>query len=285
MKNTQSKIKYEKIIPNQTSSLKVLHIQQKKFDAPLHFHEEIEITWIIKGQGNRFVGDSIESFEENDLLILGNSLPHCWINHKNQIEDCKAIVLQFRQDFMGTEIWQKPEFQSLSLFFTNIRKGLQFLGNTKKLRDLILEVKNNEGLKRLFSLFILLQEMQNWETKKTLASEGFTQYHPQKTQLKRIEETFSYLHKHFKEEIKLEDLADKLHMSKSAFCHFFKNNTGKTFSTMLNEMRLAYACRLLIESDKNIAQIAYESGYQNLSYFNKVFRTKYKMSPRAYKNM
>jgi YesN/AraC family two-component response regulator len=252
------------------------------FDFLWHYHPEYELTYISKGKGKRMVGDSFETFEAGDLVILGPMIPHTWNSDKMAKENCRAIVIQFSQDFI-TQLLQFPEMVAFEKLFTKAGRGLHF--NTSKNTNCFLLLEKMLQSKGLTSFNLLLQLLQELSIKKALPLTS-QHYKPMKgnENQQRINKVFLYVQKEFKENISLKKAASIIHLSESAFCKFFKRASGKTFSTYVNEIRIAYASQLLIESDKAIGEIAFESGFESLTYFNRVFMKAKGVKPRELRN-
>jgi AraC-like DNA-binding protein len=210
-------------------------------------------------------------------------LPHTWISEKRGKENCSAIVIQFSVDFLA-QLFQFAEMAGLKKLFAHADRGLKFtLPKNQDVRPLLQEmVQVNE----LLSFSLLLQLLQQLSTKKASPIVS-VQFKPMKgnENQQRINTVFQYVQKEFKEDISLKKAATLVHLSESAFCKFFKRASGKTFSDYTNEIRIAHACQLLIETDQSITQIAYHSGFDSITYFNRVFLRKKKVSPVVYRKM
>jgi YesN/AraC family two-component response regulator len=248
------------------------------FEFLWHYHPEYELTYISKGKGKRLVGDSFETFEAGDLVLIGPMIPHTWNSDKMAKENCRAIVIQFSQDFI-TQLLQFPEMVAFEKLFTKAGRGLHFNATKKTNCIQILEKMQKSTVLTGFTL--MLQLLQELSIKKALplTSVHYKQMKGNENQ-QRINKVFLYVQKEFKEHISLKKAASIIHLSESAFCKFFKRASGKTFSTYVNDIRIAYASQLLIESDKAIGEIAFESGFESLTYFNRVFLKTKGVKPR-----
>lgn len=253
------------------------------FEFLWHYHPEYELTLITKGSGTRLVGDSYYKFEEGDLVLLPPYLPHTWISEKTDNQNCQAIVIQFSNAFVE-KLFQFSELVSITKLFEKSTRGLQF--HYPKYNDLLLLlqklIQGNEVIG--FSKFI--QVMHLLSSKKTSAIASL-HYKPVKgnENQQRINQVFKYVQNNFKERVSLEQAATMIHLSVSAFCKFFKRASGKTFSDYTNEIRIAFACQLLIETDMSISEIATASGFDSMSYFNRVFLKKKKIQPAAFRKL
>jgi len=264
----------------------------EKFSVPhtydiWHNHIELEFLHIIKGSGTRFIGDSIEAFEDGDLVLVGPNLPHVWRSDKKYYENnpdlkVEVILTQFLKDFVGKEFLNLPEMVSLREFLDDASQGIQILGETralvsKKLVDLI----HATGGEKLLEFLSILNFIAKSKEYKILSSLGFVDSYQSKG-ADRINKVHDYIMNNFTEDISLPQAADIANMNETAFCRYFKSTTLKTFTQFLNEVRVGYACKLLLHQNFNIASVGYESGFKNISYFNRVFKNALGVTPQQY---
>ena len=253
------------------------------FDFYWHYHPEYELTCILQGRGKKLVGDSYENFREGDLVLLGPNLPHTWISDKRRKENCRAIVIQFSPAFVE-QILQFWELTALEKLFINSYKGLQL--NHVKTNQCVTLMQEMIGASEVHKFSLLLQVFDLLSTMQatSLASAKYRAMKGNDNQ-QRINQVFQYVEREFKQGLSLKKAADSIHLSQSAFCKFFKRASGKTFSDYTNDIRIAHACRLLMETDKPIRAIALESGFESLTYFNRVFLKKKKLRPGAFRKL
>jgi YesN/AraC family two-component response regulator len=253
-----------------------------RFDFFWHFHPEYELTYIVKGRGKRLVGDSIESFREGDFVLIGSNIPHVWVSDEKRKQPCHAIVLQFSEAFVKA-ILALPELQELNNMIKLSSRGLKinYSGSSGLLNELT-DLVQSTNTKAITDFLSLLQNISTQKTK-VLTSASYQPSSLQQTT--RINKVLNYLQKHFTSSISLTKAASEIHLSESAFCKYFKRSMGKTFSDYVNDLRIAHAMMLLLETDKNIQSIAYESGFENISYFNRVFLKKNKCRPSAFRKI
>jgi AraC-like DNA-binding protein len=254
-----------------------------------HFHQELELNYIIKSKGTRFIGDHISTFTDGDMVLVGSNLPHVWKNDKeyySTVNETKAEIINFHflEDFAGKDLLQLPEFHNIQEMFIQSARGIRILGETKKR----IEVKMKkmfqlEGGDRVIQLIQILNLIGNSSEIELLASSGFLQaYHAVKND--RIEKVINYILNHFGEKIYLDEVAEMANMNASAFSRYFKQATKKSFMDFLLEVRIGFACKLLIENNLNVSGICYESGFNNQSNFNKQFKIATGKSPKEYRN-
>jgi len=249
------------------------------FEFKWHYHPEYELTLITKGKGRRLVGDSNEGFAEGDLVLLGPGLPHTWSSDKGR-KEVSAVVIQFSSDFIHNFL-SYTGFDNLARLLSMASRGLLFPRSKETALQIEL-LPALAGVEKVVSLLTILQKLS--EQKNTnLSSEYFTVVKSEKTE-NRINKVCQYVQKKSSEVIDLEQTANLIHLSPSAFCKFFKRATGKTFSDYINDIRIGNTCHLLTEPDKAISEIAYETGFESLTYFNRIFLKKKRVTPREFRN-
>ncbi|HRH50443.1 MAG TPA: AraC family transcriptional regulator [Panacibacter sp.] len=248
-----------------------------------HYHPEYELTFIVKGSGKRLVGDSYEQFSEGDLVLLGPNLPHSWVSEQIKKQNCQAIVIQFSTEFIAP-LLQYQEMKDIEKLLSRAEKGLHFKRlKNKEIIQILHEIKDSKAVDA-FTLLIQLLHKLSANTSIVLSSSEFKPLKGNQNQ-QRINKIFQFIQKGFREKISLQKAAALIHLSESAFCKFFKRACGKSFSDYVNDIRVSNACQLLIETDKPIAQIAFESGFESLTYFNRVFLKKKKVRPGEFRKM
>lgn len=270
------------------SSFKFKKISLPSFEFNWHCHPEYEVMFMLNSRGKRFIGDSISYYRQGDLFFIGANLPHTWYaspakNGKEQRHE--AILIQFLENFAGLNVQEVPELTSLHQLFNGSSRGLQIHGKTKAvIAEKMKRMESISAVDRLTNLICILDIIGRADKndKEVLSSVEFNQRF-QPLEQSRIDRVCTYINKHFRDKLRLEDTADIANMSVTAFSRFFKKSTGKTFIKYVNELRIGQACKLLIEEDLTIAEICYEVGFNNLSNFNRRFFERHNMSPRKYR--
>ncbi len=258
------------------------------YPTPWHYHPEYELVLVVKSSGKRTVGNHEAPFSDGDLVLLGPNLPHSFQNDPEYYEGdpsltAEAIVIHFTEDFLGGEFFKLPEMVRVSQLFAQAKFGLQVLGGTRqKVADIMQEMPGMSGHGRIIGLLTILEILSLSEEIRPLASRGFVQQYDVWGD-DRITKVHKYIMKNFSSDISLADAAEVANMSIPAFCRFFKACTRKAFSVYLNETRVGYACKLLLEEKFNISQICYVSGFNNMSNFYRQFKKVTGKSPLQYK--
>jgi AraC-like DNA-binding protein len=253
-----------------------------RFGFYWHFHPEAELTLIVRSRGRRFVGDSIEDYRDGDLVLLGPDLPHTW-QSAGGTRRHEAVVVQFRPDFLGRGFLGRPEAARVRRLLERAAVGLQFTGRAQREAARSMEaLERRSGLSRIAGLLELLETLARSREARPLSSPAFRPS-LRRGDGRRIDRVLRFLSEAFTGPVALADAADRAHLSVPAFCRFFRRSTGKTFVDALHELRVGFACRRLIESDEPVASIAFASGFNNLSNFNRRFRALRGTSPREYR--
>lgn len=273
----------EPIARTEDSSLYSRHITEVRFDHPLHYHPEIEITAITRSRGTCVVGDYVGSFDAGDLFLLGKNLQHFFSNTQRPVGGAEAEVLQFNREFSNQFIDATPELQSFAKLLDRARLGLVFDRETSsRATTLLRKLRQSHAFDRIRVFMELIDCLLTARNYRMLANPGYVgQSTPQDSE--RMQIACRYILEHFSEEIHHQELAARVHLAPASFCRLFKKVTRKTCTAFINEIRLGHACRLLLESEASITEIAFACGFRNLSNFNRRFRERYAMSPRDYR--
>jgi AraC-like DNA-binding protein len=241
-----------------------------QFETPWHYHAEYELVLILKSQGKRFVGNHVSDYREGELDLLGPNLPHWYRKDEDQVIG-GSLVIHFREEFLGKSFVGIPEMQKIRLLFERSRMGIHFRGEARQeatqQMQAMLPLQGMDRLLCLLSLLTILAESTDYAL---LSSPELSGQNLRDSD--RLNAVFEYVMNHFREEIRVEEVADLAMMSYSGFCRYFKNRTKKNFSHFVNEIRIGYACKRLMESDVSVSQVCYESGFNNMANFGKQFK-------------
>jgi AraC-like DNA-binding protein len=263
-----------------TSSFYAYRFQVPFFEFKWHYHPEYELTYIVKGNGYRIVGNTYENYTDGDLVLLGPNLPHTWTGKAIENENFEAIVIQFSKEFIGAFLGF-DEAQLIKTLFENSNRGISFEANSKWVES-IKSLTELDGMDKIMRLISVLHELSQTNYK-LIAPNTFHTIVSKKSEL-RINEVCLFIQKNFNSAISLKQVANQIYLTESNFCKFFKKATGKTYSDYLNEIRINEAARLLLQTDKTISQISFECGFESLSYFNRVFLKKKSQTPSVFRN-
>lgn len=280
------KASYEILQPITGQSFLFRKFDKLAFNAPYHFHPEYELTCILKGAGKRFVGSHMEDFAAGDLVLLGPNLPHCWKlepEGKSQ-EEAGAIVIQFSANFLGDDFFNKPELQHIKKLLKKSASGISFHSGTQAAvnQTLINLSHETNNFRLLVGLIEMLQRLAAAAEYKLL-DQNRVVAEPTLAEQERINPVFAYLVENFRQHVSLETAAGIANMTTNAFCKYFKKITRKTFMETIIEYRLNYAIQQLVQTDKPISDISFDSGFGDVSHFYKMFKVKMHVSPLNYR--
>jgi AraC-like DNA-binding protein len=275
---------FEHVSTNPRSSFIHKFMEVPSFDAPFHFHPQLELTWIIKGAGMRYVGRSVQEFKEGDLVFLGPNLPHCWINQKTD-DGVAAHVIQFKEDFLGRDFFNIPEMEHIKRFLEQSKSGFVISKPTSGIiQEKIQQLSSSLPVKRIYCLLEILEVLAS-SVDLTLLDESMIRLNQDLPHTERFKKVISYLIQNYKQEIQLDQMAELVHMTPSSFCRFFKGVMKKTLIEVVMEFRIKHACHLLTNTDLGISQVAIESGFGDLPYFNRRFKKMMGCNPSTYRRV
>jgi len=262
--------------------------REKFFKYPWHYHQEMELILVLEGKGTRLLGDSIEKFEAGDLVLIGKNTPHIWQNPKHYYEkdstkNVEAIVLHFYEHFHGEKFAQLPETRFLTNLYAKARNGLKVYGKSHSdIKAILLNMQRESDFIKILSLLKIMEILHTRQEFRNLATDTFVRHYFEHKN-ERFNAAYNYLMENFNRKVRLAEVAEITHLSETAFCRFFKRHSGKSFSQFLKVIRIGYACQLLSEKDDTISNVAYLSGYENISNFNKHFKELKNTTPNAFK--
>lgn len=270
------------------STLKIKWGEIPFFTYPWHFHKEYEILYMLESTGTRYVADSIEPFSPGELVMMAGNLPHYWRNDDEYYEGnpqirAKRIVVHFPNDFLRPQIDTYPEFHTIKNLLARSEKGIRFFQpESDEIGKKLLKLLHLKGFKQLMRFIEILYEMSLNTNYKLLASEA---YKPGNHVISdnRLEKITRFLTYNYQNEITLQEVADIAGMHPTAFCRYFKEKIGKSLSVYLNELRIGFACKLLMKGNMQVSQVCYETGFNNLSNFNRTFKQITGLTPREYR--
>ncbi|MFD0798739.1 AraC family transcriptional regulator [Maribacter chungangensis] len=260
------------------------------FNPNWHFHPELQISFIVKGKGTRFVGDHVETFEEEDLVLTGPNVPHLWRSDEAYFDadsnlSTKGLVIYFNQELLHEGLMKKNEFYHINKLIKNSARGVEFYGETKRtIKPLLLRMGNIKGFQRIILLMEIVNVLANSNQFKLLSSPAYTNV-LKGDDTKKMSLVYAYVMSNFKNKIALKEVSDMLNMNTTSFCKYFKPRANKTFTRFVNEIRIGHARKLLLEDNLNISEIGYECGFSTLSNFNKQFKSIANMPPHEYRRL
>lgn len=276
------KPEYEKIIEQAEHSFtaKVVNRNSRPLlSQAWHFHPEIEICYTVKSNGRRFVGNQIDDYQQGDLVLFGPNLPHGFTTETY----CSQIVIQMMTNFMGDTFFLKPELRPIQALFERAKQGIVFADHIKpKALRIMRKILAAEGLTKFMHLLELLQILAESKDYQPICTETYA-LEFNETQLGRIKIVYDHIMQNYTREVNIKEVADKLNISEVAFYKFIKKQTQKTYTQLINEFRINHAGKLLINTAKTVGEICHESGFNNVSYFNRKFKQIMQRTPEKFR--
>ena len=273
----------ELVKEDKDSSIWVERWESPGYNFQWHYHSEFELTYVRNCHGRRFVGDHIAEIHGDDLVLLGESVPHTWFSEANKTNGtCEAIVIKFDASLPYLDK-RLPELKKVHNLLNRSSRGLHFKGKTLTTATYLMQAMSKaQGLQRMLLFIELLELLAEDEAASYITSERYNNLSSLKDPQK-IDKILSYLNEHYAEEVRLENMASLAAMSETSFSRYFKRTTGKTLSNYLCALRVGNACRLLRETEMSVSEIAFEVGFNNLSNFNRRFLEQQGVNPRNYR--
>lgn len=276
-----------KVSADPAHSFSVRHDVQPDINNRWHCHPELELIYFIKGSGTQFIGDSIKQFQPGDMVLVGSNLPHYWrfddvyFGDGGETQSADTIVVHFNENFWGDQFLQLPENKLIKVLLERSKRGLQITGKTKEaLAGILSTMLKTDGAERIILLLSALNILAG-SSLSFLTSIGF-KYDHNDSESDRLNNIYEYSMRNFRKKIYLEEIAEVAGVSANSFCRYFKSKTRKTYSQFVIEIKVGYACKLLIENKLNIKQLCYDSGFNNFSTFHKHFKQVTGKSPLMY---
>jgi AraC-like DNA-binding protein len=275
----------EKVSNQFGSSFSVKHYAEPSIldQAPFwHFHPEIEIVYVKGGNGKRHIGNHLSCYQEGDLVLIGSMLPHTGFTDRLTRNESETII-QFRSNCFGDNFFELEEMQDIQSLFQRAKTGMAFVGDAKHQIGARMEkLVKLDKFAKVIELLSILQDMAWTDDYIMLNADGYT-FEVESSDNDRINVIYNYVHEHFKSTISLDKIADVTNMTVPSFCRYFKRISGKTFTRFVNEVRIVHACKLLTEKQLSISNVAFESGFNNFSHFNRLFKDITNQSPSNYR--
>lgn len=273
----------ERIRPREDASFYWGRRCARRFAFCWHFHPEVELTWIVRGRGRRFVGDHVEAFGPGDLVVLGANLPHTWATQDRGRGTALSWYAQFRPDALGDGLFERPEWRRVRRLLARASRGLTFSPATRRRAVTMLTgVDRADATQRTLLLLSVLDQLSRDGRPRALASPRYRVAAGEAGD-RRVEPICRDLERRFTEPITQAEAAGRVGMDPATFSRFFRRTTGRTFTAYLTELRLGRACQLLIETELPVTSIALDAGFDNLSNFNRRFRQHRRCTPREYR--
>jgi len=250
-----------------------------------HFHPEYELVLNIKGNGTRIIGDSVELFDQHDMVLIAGNIPHCWNYYRTDcsLPENQGIVVNFKLSSLGEPLLSQHELHCLKELLTNAERCISFsVEDAKEAEKHFIRMTNNKGIDKMIDFFNIVKILCTSGKRGYLCSENYKLSFDERGN-KKMNDVYSYIRENYFKPISLQKVAKVAKMNPIAFSRYFKKSSGGCFVEYLNKVRTNKACYLLRETEYHVHDIAMECGFASISNFNKQFRKAEGTSPREYR--
>ena len=278
---------FEKIVLKEDATISIGVFQDNLSKSTWHYHDNYEISFITEGTGKRIVADSIEEFQPGDLVFIGRNLPHVWLVDIEQFttnqRKLEMVYLQFPMEVINSEMLKLPEFKNISSALSLSERGIKVTGETlNEVSEIMLQLPYLGSFERFLQFLKLIDIIGRSENIVQLASKEFVNKQFSYKN-KRIAAIHEYLMRNYQKNIDLVQIASLVNMAEGSVCRFFKMQVGMTIFEYLNQIKIEFACKLLMNKNMSVMDVAFDSGFNNLSHFNKQFKKNTGLTPLEYK--
>ncbi len=247
-----------------------------------HCHPEYEIVFVSNGRGKRQIAEHISYYQEGDLIFLGPNIPHLGFAQE-VYEKHQEIVVQLRGDFLGNDFLETPEMAAIKQLFERAKSGVTFYGHTKwVIGEMLTKMTQLDKFDRMVELLKVLQILATSQDFVSL-NINYVSAEVKPQDHLRMRQVFEFVEENFRRQFLQDEVAGHINMTTPAFCRFFKKLNHKVFIDFLNEYRIARACNLLAGDSQSISAVCFDSGFNNLSHFNRQFRQVTGQTPSEYR--
>ncbi|KAA9346669.1 MULTISPECIES: AraC family transcriptional regulator [Larkinella] len=273
----------EEIKPDRDSSFRLLLTPHLNDFFMWHFHPEFELVFIEGADGPRHVGDHLSRYEGSDLVFIGSYVPHLNFDYGVRT-DYRKVVVQMREDFLRDNFQKMPELAAIARLFDQARWGVAFYGNTKRLvGKRLARLHGRSHFRQLIELLEIFQLLATSSESVLLNNRPVGFPYNQKEQ-QRLQRVYRFIDANYQRKIEMAELADVTNLTVAAFCRYFRKMTRMTFTEFVNQYRIREAKRLLL-ADQSVTEVCFASGFESLSYFNRVFKKVTGVNPMGFKKV
>ena len=278
---------FEKIVLKENATISI-GIFQDNFDKNTwHFHDHYELSFITEGTGKRFVADSMEEFQPGDMVFIGCNLPHTWTVDKVQFTPNKRrmemVYLKFPPEALCPQLLSLPEFSNIAKALALSERGIRITDETLNIAsEIMLQLPYLQNFERFLQFLRLMDIIGQSTCNISLATKDYINKRFT-SRNSRIQTIHEYLMKNYRESIDLKQIASLVNMAEGSLCRFFKMHVGITIFEYLNRIKTEFACKLLMDKNLSVLDVAIDSGFNNLSYFNKQFKQITTVTPKQYR--
>ena len=277
---------YREITPlNANDCFTIFSREKKEFNFPLHTHEEYELNLIWNAKGaRRIVGYHVGEIDDPELVYVNGDLPHGWFTHHCISKDIHEITIQFHKDIFDSKFLNRNQLSSIRSLLETSSQGILFSKETTEFfKPKIIALNEKRGFDSVLELLSILHGLSALGNIQILSNASVPEDRLNYNS-RRLEKVFEFMRSNYEKEISLQDVSKVVNMPQVSFSRFIKKRTGRTFIESLNEIRLGHASRLLIDTTQTIAEISYKCGFNNLSYFNRIFKRRNGSTPKEFRD-
>lgn len=264
-------------------SVKQFTDASRKETAPFwHCHPEIQVVYVKGGSGKRHIGNHLSYYHSGDLVLIGSMLPHAALTDQLTEHESETVI-QFKTDCFGGDFFSLDEMRDIQQLLQRGKSGIAFHGQAKeKIGARVEKMYRLDNFAKVIELLCILQDMAWTDEYLMLNADGYA-FEVENTDNDRINVIYDYVQNNFQRAIPLKEIAGVANMTVPSFCRYFKRISGKKFTRFVNEIRIVHACKLLTEKQLSISEISYDSGFNNISHFNRLFKEITTKSPFEYR--
>lgn len=254
------------------------------FDFPIHFHPEYEMNFIYRGRGvRRIVGDNTDEISDIELVLVGPNLVHGWELHNCQCQEIYEITIHIQQDLLNEKMLSRHIFKAIRDMFDRAKHGILFSEEaTLKVMPRLMALPKLNGIDYFLEFVSVLNELATSENQTLLSTQASELHDFQNSE--SIKKVYDFIQNNFHRKITLQEISQLVNMSPVSFNRFIKSRTGKTFINYVNDTRISYASRWLIETEKSISEISYDCGFNNIANFNRIFKKTKNCTPSEFRS-
>lgn len=276
-------IKYIHLPTFENQSFRFDHVKIY-WNEQVTFHEQKtwELSYIITGSGTRKMGDRLEPFQRNEIVLIPPHIPHCWLFEESDYDaegKIENITLTFSDRFLDNCKLTFNELHPYIQKIQNYKQAISFIGaHLAKLQNILKQMIDQTEIERISSFIQILTLLGNSDHR-ILAGNRIEE----DKQILRLQKIQLYIMNNYQNTITLEEMSQLVNMNKSSFCIFFKKMMGKSLMTYLNEFRVESSCQMIQKTNMTIAEVCYYSGFKDVPYYNRIFKKIKNCTPNEYR--
>ena len=253
------------------------------FDFPIHFHPEYELNFIYRGRGvRRVVGDHTDQITDIELVLVGPNLVHGWELHDCKSKEIYEITIHIQQDLLNEKMLSRRIFKSIRDMLNRATHGILFSEETTlKIMPRLMKLPKLNGIEYFLEFISIMNELADSADQTLLSTQASEEHDFQNSE--SIKKVYDFIHENINRKIRLDEVSDLVNMSPVSFNRFIKSRTGKTFINYVNDTRISYATRWLIETEKSISEVSYDCGFNNIANFNRIFKRAKNCTPTEFR--